>query len=140
MSDSKTRNFFRRVRHFQAVSVSLIRYASKSLRCMIAGDTSIPELVRVRELTTHNMLGEVPLTVWEYEQIIEFIKLLRDKILDKNFDGSAVLTSKDLLAFPKQSSDLLEECFVLAAEAVGFNVQKRNQKEVIIYNLHSRYD
>ena len=107
---------------------------------MIAGDTSIPELVRVRELTTHNMLGEVPLTVWEYEQIIEFIKLLRDKILDKNFDGSAVLTSKDLLAFPKLSSDLLEECFVLAAEAVGFNVQKRNQKEVIIYNLHSRYD
>lgn len=140
MSDTKTRNFFRRVRHFQAVSTSLIRYATKSLGCMIEGDTSIPELVRVRELVTNNIVGEVPLTVWEYEQIIEFIKLLRDKILSKNFYGSITITSTDLLAFPKQTSSLLEECFVLAADAVGFNTEKLKHKEVIIYNLHSRYD
>ena len=140
MSSESRRIFYRRVRHNQALNLSLIRHCCKSVKCIIAGDSTTPELRRLRELASSKSIRDLPLTFWEYELCIELIKVIRSSVLSKDFNRTIKFHSTALFGKKEPNLSPYEECLILIAENNGFDVTKEVSSYETIYQLYSIYD
>ena len=138
MNDTKSKNFYRRLRHFERSNWYVLLYSIKSLMCWIKGDTKDMELLRVNELASSKSIDTLPMTVWSYEYCIEFAKLIRKKVLQ--FDAAITsfdFTSTELFGIYNHMDESVREYFRLVAENCGFNVDVNSNQT--IYTITSAY-
>ena len=137
--NEKSKNFYRRLRHWKRANWLVLVYTLKSLMCWASGDHKNTDFIRVAELASSETVKDLPLTIWSYNYCISYAKLIRKILyLSDDFSDNFIFDSQKLFGNLHKEDSSLMDYFTLVAELCGFKVNSYNNDT--IYTLTSTYE
>ena len=137
-NNNNSKNFYRRLRHFEHANWLVLTYSFKSLMCHIKGDVLGDGFIRIDGLASSKSIETLPLTIISYDYCIEFAKRIRKCVLQNSADPiSFSFTCSELFGIIIELDSSIEDCFYMVSETCGFDVMVNEDHS--IYTITSTY-